>query len=76
MSHQVISIINPPSQVSRISSTRSFKPPNDAEVVSGTIELKMFVNENKIELKMCPLVDAFFFFFFISVLTLTDMHEY
>ena len=58
MSHQVISTINPPPQVSRISSTRSFKPPKDAEVVSGTIELKMFVNENKIELKICPLVDA------------------
>ena len=58
-SHQVISTINPPPQVSRIGSTLSFKRPINNEVVYGTIEFKMFVNENEIEFKMWPLVDAF-----------------
>ena len=37
----------------------SFKRPINNEVVHGTIEFKMFVNENEIEFKMWPLVDAF-----------------
>ena len=58
-SHQVISTINPPPQVFWIGSTLCFKRPINNEVVYGTIEFNIYVNENKIILKMWPLVDAF-----------------
>ena len=58
-SHQVISTINPPPQVFWIGFTLWFKGPINNEVVYGTIELNIYVNENEIILKMWPLVDAF-----------------